>query len=457
MSLFSSAGLAALVLFTSVCQGRDREGVQISARARELPAERRPADTLTRDDVLSIRDGRFFLDGRPFAEISFNKFDLLWQLFDQLAAGKPLDAANPMVQAQDKALRNLHEMGFRTIRIFALPWGPSGPASYADPEKRKILYAALDKTVDLCDTHDIRIVWSLSASSFTDAKLVPGKGWVYGEEQERELISNPESRGRKLLNQYIAETVTRYKERRAVLMWEISNEVTLSADIGDNDRVYEGERMPTLKDVAGFYDDVARRIKTADPLRLVNNGGSNMREYQWHRYQGQSWQRDTFEEQYKCFELLFANSAVDVIDIHSYPNNKPGYAIAGPDGKEALLDNKGYMAIAARLRKPLMIGELGLIPAAKTDQKTWDETPDYFESYDDAAAAKPWVEKTLNDVIAAGVQLSYWWCYQSDRSMEQGQRQRFDIARDRNPELLACFVEANRRLKAKLLAPSNGE
>jgi hypothetical protein len=104
-----------------------------------------------------------------------------------------------------------------------------------------------------------------------------------------------------------------------------------------------------------------------------------------------------------------------------------------------------------------MIGELGLLPAAKTNKKTWDETPDYFESYDDAVAAKPWVEKTLNDVIAAGVQLSYWWCYQSDRSMEQGQRQRFDIARDRNPELLACFVEANRRLKAKLQAPSNGE
>jgi hypothetical protein len=42
-----------------------------------------------------------------------------------------------MVQAQDRALRDLHEMGFRTIRIFALPWGPSGPAAYADPAKRQ--------------------------------------------------------------------------------------------------------------------------------------------------------------------------------------------------------------------------------------------------------------------------------------------------------------------------------
>jgi len=442
MSLLVSAGLAALVLFGS---------------AGHVQAQQRAAEALTRDDVLSIRDGRFFLDGKPFAEISFNKFDLFWQLHWQLAEGKTLDAANPMVQAQDKALRNLHEMGFRTIRIFALPWGPAGPESYTDPEKRKMLYAALDKTLDLCDKHDIRIVWSLSADTFTDTKYIPGKGMVYGQEQARELVSNPDSRGRKLLDRYIPDIVNRYKGRRAVLMWEISNETTLLADIGDNDRVYDGQRMPTLKDVARFYDDVGKRIKAADPLRLVNNGGSSMREYQWHRYQGLSWKRDTFEEQYKCFELLFARSPVDVIDVHCYPNNKPGLIIMGPDGKDAVLDDKGYMAIAARLKKPLMIGEFGLIPAPKTDRKIWDETPNFFESYDDTAAAKPWVEKTLNDVIAAGVQLSYWWCYQSDRAEEQGQRQRFDVSRERNPELLACFVEANRRLKAKLLAPSNGK
>jgi len=88
-------------------------------------AERRTGPTpLSKDDVLSIRKGRFYLDGQPFAEISFNKFDLFWQLYDQLEAGIALSGNNPMVQAQDRALRELHEMGFRTIRFFALPWGP---------------------------------------------------------------------------------------------------------------------------------------------------------------------------------------------------------------------------------------------------------------------------------------------------------------------------------------------
>jgi len=407
--------------------------------------------SLTKDDVLSVRHGRFYLEGRPFAEISFNKFDLLWHLYDQLRAGNALDEANPMVRAQDRALGDLHEMGFRTIRIFALPWGPAGPESYADPEKRKNLYAALDKALDLCDRHDIRVVWSLGAGTFTDTKLVPGKGWVHGEEQKRELFSNPEARGRKLLYQYIDETVARYKHRQTVLMWEISNELTLSADIGNDDRVFKGQRMPTLKDVAGFFDDVAKRIKTADPLRLVNSGGSNMRESQWNLYQRRGWDKDTFEEQARCFELLYADTAVDVIDIHSYPNHRPGYVISDGAGGKAILDDRGYMTIAARIGKPLMIGELGLHAAAKDKKKkVWEETPDYFESYSDAAAAKPWVEKTLNRVIDAGIPLSYWWCYQSDRPVDQNNPQRFDLTRERNPELLECFVEANRRLKQKL-------
>ena len=410
----------------------------------------RPIRPLTRQDVLSITNGRFYLEGKPFAEISFNKFDLFWQLYDQLDQGKQLNLTNPMVRAQDKALRNLHDLGFKTIRIFALPWGPAGPAAYADPQKRRNLYSALDETLRLCDAHDMRVVWSLSAGSFTDTKLDREKGWIYGQEQQRELIANASSRGRQLLYRYLDETVARYRERRAVLMWEISNEVTLSADIGDTNRVYNGERMPTLKDVAGFFDDVARRIKSADPLRLVNSGGSNMRESQWHLYLGQGWKPDTFEEQFQCFQLLYANSAVDVMDIHSYPDNNPGYAIAGPGGRTAWLDNQGYMTMAKRLGKPLIIGELGLHAVARSDKKIWDKTPDYFESYDEFKAARPWVVKTLNDVIEAGVPLSYWWCYQDDNPSEQSNPQRFDLDLERNPELVRCIAEANRRLKAVL-------
>ena len=415
------------------------------------------ANILTKDDVLSLRDGRFHLEGKPFAEISFNKFDLFWQLYDQLTADKSLTDDNPMVQAQAQALRNLHEMGFQSIRIFAAPWGPEGHEAYSDQKKRVKFYAALDKVLELCDQHHIRLVWSLGAGDFTDTREVPGKGLVLGKEQIRELVANRNACGRQLLYRYLDETISRYKNRRTIILWEITNELTLMADIGDENRVYEGERMPTLKEVALFYDDVAKRIKATDPLRLVSNGGSNMREEQWHLYQRKGWVLDTFAEQFKCFEMLFAKSAVDVIDIHSYPNNRRGYVIIGEHGKEMLLNDKGYMAMARRLGKPLMIGELGLKPAAKTDLQTWKATPGYFKSYADAAVAKPWVEQTLNSVIEAGVQLTYWWCYQSDRHEDQIDPQRYDIDLEHNPELLKSFIEANKRLKNRLGIPQRRE
>jgi hypothetical protein len=140
----------------------------------------------------------------------------------------------------------------------------------------------------------------------------------------------------------------------------------------------------------------------------------------------------------------------DGSDIHSYPDNQPGYAIDHSEGGRVWLDNNGYLSIAKRLRKPPMIGELGLHAISKADKKVWDETPNYFESYDDTKAAKPWVVKTLNEVVEAGIPLSYWWCYQSDNPDEKNNRQHFDLDRDRNPELVACIAEANRQLKAKL-------
>jgi sugar phosphate isomerase/epimerase len=360
------------------------------------PAARQRA-VLTQKDVLSIRDRRLYLESKPFAEISFNKFDLFWQLYDQLTHGKPLTDDNPMVQTEARALRNLHELGFRSIRIFGLPWGPSARAAYEDPSKREMLYAAIDKTLEVCDRHGIRLVWCLAAGEFTDTRLVPGKGWVFGDEQLRELVADRNSRGRRLLYRYLDETVSRYRNRKTIMMWEITNELTLNADIGDEHRVHEGQRMPTLKDVAGFYDDVAKRIKASDPVRLVNNGGSDMREHQWHLYQRQGWIRDTFTEQSECYKLLFANSAVDVMDIHFYPNNQPGQIIRGDNAKETILDCKGYMTIAGQIGKPLMIGELGLAPAARTDTKTWAATTDYFESYANTAAALPWVKRTLDN------------------------------------------------------------
>ncbi len=407
------------------------------------------------DDVLRISAGRFVLSGKPFAEISFNKFDLFWQLWGELAAGRALDAGNEKLGKQEEALRELHEMGFRTIRIFALPWGNWEFAPvFADPLLReRIFYGAMDRTLALCDKYQLKVVYSLACGGFTDRALVDGQ-WVNGEEHTRELIANPDSRSRKRLYAYLDEVVKRYKDRKTILMWEIHNELTNAADILPSadpakDKIYEGQRMPTLAELARFYDDVARRIKSIDPLRLVNNGGSHLREQQWNLYKGNGWKRDTYAEQAQALALLYADSAVDVIDIHYYPNDRPGYIISADTGGDRVQDAAAYFAMAKGLMKPLMVGEFAPLPIARTNTEVWTRTPSYFESFQDPAAAT-WVQQKLDEMVGSGIQLAYWWCYQSDRTAEQNKPDRFDLDRGRDDALLDLIVSANRELQATL-------
>lgn len=48
------------------------------------------AQAIPVDSVLSVKNGIFFFEGKPFGEISFNKFDLFWQLWDEAYAGRKM-------------------------------------------------------------------------------------------------------------------------------------------------------------------------------------------------------------------------------------------------------------------------------------------------------------------------------------------------------------------------------
>jgi len=405
------------------------------------------------NDVLTIRDGRFYLEGKPFAEISFNKFDLFWQLYYLLKDGKgETQEYADMVASQDRALAELGEMGFRSIRIFAAPWGIwEFRPIFNDAQKREsIFYRAMDMALDLCDKNGIKVNYSLGASTFTDTVRV-GDEWQRGEEHERELVANPESRCRQELYRYIDEVVTHYKNRKTILMWEISNEVTLNADMMPGpEKICQGQRMPNLADVARFFDDVAKRIKANDPLRLVNSGGSCMRGCQWNMYTKDAWLVDTIEEQNKAIDLLYAGSAVDVLDIHYYTNNHD-ICTCG-DGQEIPMNLATYMESASRIERPLMIGEVGGSMVARDNnpenRKIYEETPDYYDSYWDPNSVK-WVKSLCDEIVDSGTQLTYWWCYSSDRREEQTAPS-FDVKKGKTDAVLTIIADANKRLKATL-------
>ncbi len=348
-------------------------------------------------------------------------------------------------------------MGFKTIRFFALPFGFANfKAVYDDPKLREqVFYKAIDTAMDLCDKNDIKVVYSLGAGDFTDRKYVEGKGWVPGDEQMKDLVANPQSRSRKYLFQYIDDMVNRYKNRKTILMWEITNELTLEADIAPDSHLFNGEKMPTLKDVATFDDEVAKRIKADDGLHLVTSGGSDMRTSQWNMYTKGNWDRDTLIEHLKAVRLLYGDSAVDVLDIHHYLVHDDSDKVTGPDGKLVTAGFKEYVSFAKMLNKPLYIGELGIQPKVKNDdpenKKISEQHRYFFESYQDETATK-WVKQMLDDIVAAGPQLVHWWQYSSDRPVDVGKGS-FDLKKGRDDAVLQLIINANKQLKAKLGVP----
>jgi len=91
----------------------DGEMTSIAETAEETQTSQ--AESISQYDVLSIRDGIFYLEDKPFAEISFNKFDLLWQIITPMMNGDQA-AYEAMLAKQEQELSELHDMGLRSIR-----------------------------------------------------------------------------------------------------------------------------------------------------------------------------------------------------------------------------------------------------------------------------------------------------------------------------------------------------
>lgn len=401
---------------------------------------------VTKTDVLSIQDNKFMLGGKPFAEISFNKFELFWSLWDEALKGNELTDFNPVVMKQQKSLHELSKAGFRTVRIFGMLHQSRYKQFYNiyndNVKCEKIYYQALDKTVELLERNNLKAVFSLGCSFFVDE----WKG-----ENLRELVADPASSSRKSLYDYLDDIVTRYRDSKAILMWEVTNELTLFWDIQPGTLMSQGKRMPSMEQGVAFYKDVAGRIKKNDPLRLVNNGGSILRESAYNLNVNKKWAKDTYPQQVEMYHRMYDNAGLDVMDIHYYTTSLPGNVLKDEKtGGDFYLDLKGYAAIAADLGKPLYVSEFGALPKPVSNKEFWGDGRSWFLTFgNDEPDAVKFVQRAADIAVESGVQFIHWWCYQSDRAMDQNNPLRMDLDAERTPLLFKIVVDANKRLKEK--------
>jgi hypothetical protein len=394
------------------------------------------------DGFLQRRGGELYLDGKPFYEISFNKFDLFWQF---LAAELPSTNLGPEgdgpAAAAEASLRDLGSLGFKTIRVFA-----AAPGVYLDPARREKYLAATDRMLDACDRHGLRMVFCLRAD---DESLWKGCG-----ETLWDLVARFDSQSRARFQQVVRELVLRYRQRKTIAMWEHANELLLMADIGGKGRIWNGYKCPSLAEVARFHAETAAFIHRLDARHLVTTGDS-FRYSQWHLAQAAAgdgknmWGLDSFAELGRA--LGMAQRGVDVYCVHYYNHGARGENQAqGPAGVPVACLPADIQRFAAAAGQPLYVGEYGVAaqPRNESTRKFWSENPDWFTSYaGDAAKARRVMAESLRVLVESRANLTHWWTYQSHRRMDQADPQRFDIDLHRTPELVRLVVEANRQLQ----------
>jgi hypothetical protein len=178
------------------------------------------------------------------------------------------------------------------------------------------------------------------------------------------LVRNPHSASRRLLNRFVTDFVERYRSRKAILFYELTNEMNLAADLDLRKRCCKGDPCIannfTTAEMTRFAHDMVNLIKKLDPSHRVSSGYSLPRSSAMHLVRHPEfalgridWSQDTAEEFKNC--LIAIHQPFDIVSIHVYPTHEVAHPVRGPS-----FDTIEEAAIAARSAgKPLFVGEFG--------------------------------------------------------------------------------------------------
>jgi hypothetical protein len=398
-----------------------------------------PAGFLTR------QGSRLMLDGKEFRAVSFNKYDL----FEQSALRELDQPGKSEFGFAEEALKELHDHGFTIIRTNVSPyWSGTWKQLWLDDdpqkqiEKRRRYFEQFDAVLDLCDRYQIRIIGSL-------CWFVANLGDL-GHHSIREGIANPASPGRKVVEEYIREVVTRYKDRPTIAMWELGNEWNLGADIQLADGPVDKGGLPlttqpvirdrtnnfTSDDLAACTRQMAQMIRSIDAHHLITTGHSSPRPCAMHLLLGvrankggaETWVNDTPEQIEQILRLLHPDP-IDVISIHFYNDAVSAFGKSKTDPSNIAV----YQKMAEKIGKPLLIGEIG--PYEGMNRRFTD--PAVIEM----------VRGQLQQVVEAKVPVTLYWTFNDDRARNVPDAE-FQLAYGKTDEVLKQIEQANRILSA---------
>lgn len=223
-----------------------------------------------------------------------------------------------------KWVKEAAENGFSFLRFFGYPNTPAEIDWYL--ANKEEYWKKMDEFFAMCREADLKLIPSLGI--YPNFHHTPHTG------EKTSAILDPTSQTHRQVYGYVREMVTRYKDDPNVLMWEISNEVFLKADVTP-----AGSKRPedlmTFDQLKQMYREATDFIKAIDPNHLVTSGDCHVRHESMSRRRGTKLRMDTLRE-HLVNQLDSQSDPIDVASLHYYGPQSAGY-----DGKFSFKDAEG--------------------------------------------------------------------------------------------------------------------
>ncbi|MCC7495569.1 MAG: cellulase family glycosylhydrolase [Fimbriimonadaceae bacterium] len=338
------------------------------------------AVSLAATPVVTVQDGQLRRDGRPYRAFGLNVRDLADRVLDE----------GPAAQASFDCLRWLGQQQVPFIRFWASYFNNrakylANPAQYW--ERMDLLVAAAEQA-------NVGLLPTLFWCNWD----VP---WDHGE--SRLDWGRADSQTRAFAARYTREFIERYRDRPIVWIYEYANESNLAWDLPNWQQFLPAERRIDANAATAAVGQAALQwfgseVRRLDPRRPISSGCSAPRPAQWHmataaERQHNPWTVDSLDERVIAAGWT-APDPVDLLSVHHYEPH------TGYDPAKTRANVAELMTVAQRLRKPLLIGEFGVLDGHGKIGPEFDTAP-YQANARDLCEA----------IYQAQVPLAAWWVY----------------------------------------------
>jgi mannan endo-1,4-beta-mannosidase len=271
------------------------------------------------------RDGtRLVHGGRTYRSVGLDAYELATRWGTNAGCGGMLDD-----DALDRFFAGLPPRTL--VRI----WGFQASMA-TEPSTGARVWAPLDRVVEAAERHHQLLIVSLTDQGGTcDDHRWKDPEWYRGGYRNVDTGIGAPS-GQVAYLDWVREIVTRYRSSTAIAMWEPVNEPEASECNAGSCAVeqrtcHEAKAAAALR---AFFDVVGREIRRLDPNHLVESGALGGPQCGWTGSHA---------------ARIHASRGIDVTSYHDY---HPEHVVPR--------DLRTRLREAARLEKPLLVGELGM-------------------------------------------------------------------------------------------------